>query len=84
MNNAQGITLQASDNTQCYSNQKCDIGTGRDIQINGKKTESPEINLHTYGQLIFGKGGKNIQNENGEENGEETFPLTRGVGKDGQ
>ena len=25
------------------------------------KLESPEINTHTYGHLIFGKGGKNIQ-----------------------
>ena len=25
------------------------------------KTESPEINTHTYGYLIFNKGGKNIQ-----------------------
>ena len=25
------------------------------------KTESPEVNPHTYGQLIFNKGGENIQ-----------------------
>ena len=25
------------------------------------KTESPEINPHTYGQLIYNKGGKDIQ-----------------------
>ena len=31
------------------------------IWINGTEQESPEINPHTHSQLLFDKGGKNIQ-----------------------
>ena len=41
------------------------------------RTESPEINPHTYGQLIFNQGGKNIE-------WEKTVSSESGVWKVGQ
>ena len=46
------------------------------------KIESPEINPHTYGHLIFEKGGKNIQWR--KYNLVKEISLTSGAEKTGQ
>ena len=44
-----------------YSHRDSTVLAQRQKYRSLSKTESPEINPYTYGNLIFDKGGKNIQ-----------------------
>ena len=47
--------------TQSYSNQNSMVLAWNEIYRSMEQNRDPEMNPHTYGQLMFDKGGKNIQ-----------------------
>ena len=54
-------SLTSDYTTKLQSAKQNDTGTKTEIQINRTRQKAPKINLCTYGQLIYDKGGKSIQ-----------------------
>ena len=46
---------------QSYSNQNSMLLAQKQTHGSMEQNREPEINLHTYGQLVFDKGGKTVQ-----------------------